>query len=246
MSSVFADHLLKSWITGEPLGLIKKVIQRYRILSPGENFVVGVSGGVDSFTMLLLLDAYNRKFQLNWEIIPSFVDGGFPGTNLKKIVQTFSRYGFKIKVLKENIYPKLKKNKKNICFLCTRGRRKALVEEAVRNYSFKVAFAHHKEDVVEALFLNLIYNREFATMVPDQTILQGRIHIIRPLYFYDKVLIKKIADFLKFHPVSYTCPFRRFSRRMSIRRFLDREASGRTQIDNIFYGMKNIRWTYLP
>lgn len=243
---MFIERALKSWISGEPLGMIKKVIERYNILEMGETYVVGFSGGIDSFVMLMTIEAYNRKFKMDWEIIPCFVDGGFPGTDTERLKGRLAEYGFKLKVLRASIYKRLKKNEKNICFLCSRGRRKKLVEEAARNFSSKVAFAHHKEDAVEALFLNLIYNRELATMVPNQGILQGRIQIIRPIYYYDKRLIKKIGSFFKFRPIAYHCPFRRFSKRIRIRKFLDQEAGDLRKIENIFYGMTNIRWPYLP
>lgn len=240
------DHALKSWISGEPLGMIKKIIERYDILEPGDTFIVGISGGIDSLVMLMVLGAYNRKFKMGWEMIPCFVDGGFPKTDAEGLKRRLAEYGFHLKVLKAQIYQRLKRNEKSICFLCTRGRRKLLVEEAVRNFSSKVALAHHKEDAVEALFLNLIYNRELATMVPNQGILQGRIQIIRPIYYYDKFLIKKIASFFKFRSVAYSCPFRRFSKRTRIREFLEKEVRDQQKIENVFYGMTNIRWPYLP
>ncbi|RKX68724.1 hypothetical protein DRP53_10120 [candidate division WOR-3 bacterium] len=240
------DHLLKSWVSGFPLGLIEKVIKRYGILEPKETFVAGVSGGIDSFVMLLLLEGYNQKFGMGWEIIPCFVNLGFPKARPERLLTAFRHYGFRLKILSEGIYPILKRTRKNLCFLCTRARRKALVSEVMRRGGFKVALAHHKEDVVEALLLNLIYNREFATMVPNQGILQGRIRIIRPLYLFDRELIERIATFLHYSDLSHPCPFQRESKRSKIRSLLNLLADNRNKLDNIFFGMKNIRWTYLP
>ncbi|HIE05637.1 MAG TPA: hypothetical protein EYP58_02440 [bacterium (Candidatus Stahlbacteria)] len=240
------ERALKSWLSGEPLGMIKKVIEGYSILEIGETFVVGVSGGIDSFAMLMAVETFNQKFDMGWEIIPCFVDGGFPGTDAERLRDRLAEFGFELKVRKAPIFKKLKKNKKNICFLCTRARRRELVEEAMANFSSKVAFAHHKEDVVEALFLNLIYNRELATMIPNQGILQGRIQIIRPIYNYDKRLIKRIASFFKYKPIAYSCPFRRLSKRTAVRKFLTKEVKELRNIENIFYGMTNFRWPYLP
>jgi tRNA 2-thiocytidine biosynthesis protein TtcA len=85
-------------------------------------------------------------------------------------------------------------NKKNPCFLCSRLRRKRIFEIADAEGCNKIAFAHHRDDIIETLLINMFYGREISTMMPNQRIFGGKLHIIRPLGLFAGGTGKKIQQ----------------------------------------------------
>ncbi|MCX7995064.1 MAG: hypothetical protein N3A65_04765 [candidate division WOR-3 bacterium] len=225
---------------------ISRVIHRYKILEKNSGVVVGVSGGTDSLVLLFLLDEYNKKFKLNWEIKPCHIRPDFPGWNTDFIEEYCRKLGFDCKIIKIEIDGRLVSSDKK-CFLCARERRRRLLEYADSLNIFKVALAHHLEDVVETFLLNIIYNGEISTFTPAQPVIQGRFLFIRPLYFLEKKHIVNIARALNLPENINKCPYYQLSKREKIRNFLKEiSAEYREVYNSIFSGIFNIKKTYLP
>jgi len=85
-------------------------------------------------------------------------------------------------------------------------RRKRIFEIANENGCNRIAFAHHKDDIIETLLINIFYGREISTMMPDQSVFGGKFHIIRPLAYIREPLIQKVCKGENI-PVIETVPY---------------------------------------
>ena len=138
-------------------------------------------------------------------------------------------------------------NRKNPCFLCSRLRRKRIFEIAAEKGCNKIAFAHHRDDIIETLLINLFYGREISTMVPNQTIFGGELHIIRPLAYIREDLVKKYAQERGFPSIENGCPTSRMSRRRYVKDLLGELEKENPRIrENIWKAMAHVKPDYLP
>ena len=151
------------------------------MLEEGDRVLVGVSGGADSMALLDLIRT-PMVFLPPFSVMAVHIDHGFD--------KSYKGYDMLEKYLKDNacnyvmdktdIGPLAHSdyNRKNPCFLCSRLRRKRIFEIADEYGCNKIAFAHHKDDIIETLLINMFYAREISTMVPNQAIFRGKFHII--------------------------------------------------------------------
>lgn len=232
---------LKKWM--------EKAILDFQMIKEGDRLLIGVSGGADSFALLDLLDS-PMIFIPRFSFIAVNIDMGFD--------PSYSAYNTLEKYLRENNYRYVLEktdigllthsdyNRKNPCFLCSRLRRKRIFEIAASAGCNKIAFAHHRDDIIETLMINMFYGREISTMMPNQKIFGGKLHIIRPLAYLREELIKKYQQERFFPVVENNCPTSRKSRRMYVKNLLNELAKENKDIrDNIFKAMSHVKPDYL-
>lgn len=112
---------------------------------------------------------------------------------------------------------------------------------------FQIALAHHKEDVAETALLNMMYNGGISTIVPKQSVIQGRFFFIRPLYYFSKELIQDIARVYKLPRNKNICPYFEESKREEVRKFLTKiQKENHDVYKNIFRSIFNIKNSYMP
>lgn len=228
------------------LQLIGQATERYAFLECSGRVLVGVSGGVDSLVLLLLLTEYNRRFNKQWEIRACHVDHQFPNSNTTSLKDFFVTCSIPYTIVKTKARTMIEKAEKK-CYRCARERRKKLLEVAEKNDIFQIALAHHKQDVCETLLLNMIYNGKISTLVPKQSVIHGRFFFVRPLYYVDKKQIKTIAELYGLSPMSTPCPYYQDSKRESIRQFLEKIKKDNPDVyTNIFRSVYHIKHAYMP
>jgi tRNA 2-thiocytidine biosynthesis protein TtcA len=192
---------LKKWM--------EKAILDFQMIEEGDRLLVGVSGGADSFALLDLLDSpmiSTPKFSLLAVNIDMGFDISYSGYNaLEKYLQG-NNYRYIMEKTDIGLLAHSDYNRKNPCFLCSRLRRKRIFEIAAAEGCNKIAFAHHRDDIIETLLINMFYGREISTMVPNQKIFGGKLHIIRPLAYLREELIKKYQRERVFPTVENDCP----------------------------------------
>ena len=226
--------------------LIGKAIVQYKMINDGDRILVAVSGGKDSLTLLWFLRERLKWIPIDYEIIAIHVDMGFSIRSGDKMEAFFKSNNFNYKIIKTDIWPKIQ-NKQNPCFLCSRMRRKIIFEVAKELDCPKIAFAHHKDDVIETLFLNILYSASISTMLPVQEFFGGRFKIIRPLYMVDESLTRNFVQFIKWAPIETGCPAADSSKRKEIKRLLqDLYKSNKKIKGNIFHALHNIKLEYMP
>ncbi|MEA2014288.1 MAG: ATP-binding protein [Thermodesulfobacteriota bacterium] len=233
---------LKKWL--------EKAALDYSMLQEGDRVLVGVSGGLDSLVLLNLLNTpmlFLPRFSLLAVNIDLGFDKGYSG--YAQLEHYLKNSGHKYIMEKTDIGSLAHSdcNKKNPCFLCSRMRRKRIFEIANENGCNKIAFAHHKDDIIETLLINMFYGREISTMMPDQSIFGGKFHLIRPLAYVSEPLIKKYAREKDMPVIENGCPTSKTSRRMYIKRLLDdMEKDNKDVRENIFKSMNHVKIDYLP
>jgi tRNA 2-thiocytidine biosynthesis protein TtcA len=232
---------LKKWL--------EKAVLDFGMIKEGDRVLIGVSGGADSLALLDLLDS-PMVFTPEFTFIAVNIDMGFdPG---------YRAYNELEKYFQENNYPYVMEktdigilahssfNKKNPCFLCSHMRRKRIFEIAAEKGCNKIAFAHHRDDIIETLLINMFYGREISTMMPNQKIFGGKLHIIRPLAYLREELVKKYSREQQFPAVKNDCPTSLTSRRIYIKRLLNElERENKDIRHNIFKAMSHVKPDYL-
>ena len=132
------------------------------------------------------------------------------------------------------------------CFLCARQRRHQLFDLAGEYGCNKIAFGHHKDDLIETLFLNMFYSGNLSTMMPRQDLFGGRLALIRPLAYVEKHEVQEIAVTLGLVPVANLCPLAGNTRRDHVRKVLHALYQQDSGIKaSIFASMANVRKGYL-
>jgi len=138
-------------------------------------------------------------------------------------------------------------NKKNPCFLCSRLRRKRIFEIADAEGCNKIAFAHHRDDIIETLLINMFYGREISTMLPNQKIFGGTLHIIRPLAYLKEELVKKYSKERRFPVLKNDCRRAGHQREFMFKNLLNELERDNKEIrDNIYKAMSHVKPDYLP
>ena len=168
--------------------------------------MVGVSGGIDSLVLLFLLQEYNAKYRQQWDIKACHIDAGYPGWNSTILERRLAAHNIETIIVKANFYKRIQKVQDK-CFFCSRERRKKLMDIAEGLDVFNIALAHHQEDAVETLLLNMLYTGRMGTLLPRQPIVRGRFTFVRPLYYLDKKTIRVIAKAFALESLGRSCPF---------------------------------------
>jgi tRNA 2-thiocytidine biosynthesis protein TtcA len=228
---------------------MEKAIMDYDMIAPGDRLLVGVSGGADSLALLELLNS-PMIFVPSFTLQVVHIDPGFDSTyEGYRILENYLRAGGHDYVMEKTDIGPLSHsdyNKKNPCFLCSRLRRKRIFEIAAGRGCNKITFAHHRDDIVETLLLNMFYAREISTMVPNQSIFAGELHIIRPLAYLREALVKKYAQERRFPSIENRCPTSKTSRRLYIKNLLNElEKENKDIRHNIFKSMHHVKQEYL-
>jgi tRNA 2-thiocytidine biosynthesis protein TtcA len=232
---------LKKWL--------EKAVMDYGMIEKGDRLLIGISGGADSFALLDLLDS-RMIFVPEFSFIAVNIDMGFdPTYHAYNELEKFFRgndYSYVQEKTNIGILAHSDFNKKNPCFLCSRLRRKRIFEIAAEKECNKIAFAHHRDDIIETLLINMFYGREISTMMPNQRIFGGKLHIIRPLAYVQEELVKKYSRERQFPTVKNECPTSENSRRFYIKKLLNElERENKDIRHNIFKAMSHVKLDYL-
>jgi tRNA 2-thiocytidine biosynthesis protein TtcA len=227
---------------------IGKAIGDYNLIEEGDRILIAVSGGKDSLTLLSLLKKIQTWSPVNFELFAAHVKSDLHCSGCaheSTLTELFQKMDIKsvfkeIKVLDEK--------GKTTCFWCSWNRRKALFMAADELDCNKVALGHHKDDIVETMFLNLIYNGEISAMNPRQEIFEGKITIIRPLCYVEENMTRKFAQESGFPGQLCQCPFGMDSKRKHVKEFIRETEKKTPKIDvktNIFRSISRIKEDYI-
>ena len=246
---------MKSDLETRLLCSLQSAIHDYNLISPGDRLLLAFSGGKDSFGLFHLLHkAFVKEPSIHPPVIiyPVFIDLGFTSASWKDSISNAQGYlsdlGSRLIIEKTDIFREAHRseNKKSPCFLCARMRRKRLYEAAERLDCSKIALAHHKDDIIETLLLNICFSREISTMVPRQDVFQGRFQMIRPLALIDERHLQQYAWKKGFPVIENPCPEKDRSKRRFIKNLLIALEREEPKVKhNIFLSLKNVKKEFL-
>ena len=235
---------------------IRKAVIRYNLIEfstdgdATDRLLFAFSGGRDSLVLLSLINSPRFPWHNKVLIQPIIVLGNFPGEEEKaeESKKYLIEHGYELVILRREIYSYAFGDNApfNPCFICSRMRRKYLIEYAFKHNFNKIVLAHNKEDVIETFFLNLLYGGELSTMLPSLGILDGKLSLIRPLILASKAYINEYALQIGLPDLSFQCPYSDSSKRRIIGDFLrefERKLPGVRK--NIFNALTNPKFDYL-
>jgi tRNA 2-thiocytidine biosynthesis protein TtcA len=183
------------------LSYMGRAIRDWSLIENGDRIMVGVSGGKDSYSLMYLLDVLRRRAPVHFELIGVNLDQGHPGFEGHLIENWFKERGFQYRMLKEDTYSivtdKIPEGK-TYCPLCSRLRRGILYDAAVDLGCTKIALGHHRDDVIETLFLNLFFAGQLKAMPARLTSDDGRNTVIRPLAYAPEEELAEFAELMQF------------------------------------------------
>lgn len=234
-----------------------KACADYGLLADGDHVLIGLSGGKDSLALVELLGrrakiykprfrvtalhvrVKERDYRTDLSYLESFcADAGVPllvrDTEIGENSQIINQ---KSKISEAS----------NPCFLCSWYRRKTLFNVAQELGCNKIAFGHHKDDVVQTLLMNLVFAGSFATMPPLLQLEKMPIQIIRPLCLIEEADLVTYAAMRGYEKQQKLCPFEHVSARTQAKQLLEHmKALNPEALGTIYAAMSNVKFEYLP
>lgn len=180
---------------------VGKAIMDYQLIEDNDKVMVCLSGGKDSYAMLDILLKLQQKAPISFEIVAVNLDQKQPGFPEHVLPHYLESKGVSYKILTQDTYSVVKRvipEGKTTCGLCSRMRRGVLYRYAKENGFTKIALGHHRDDIVETLFMNMFFGATLKAMPPKLKSDDGDNIVIRPLaYCNEQDLIKyaKLQDF---------------------------------------------------
>ena len=163
---------------------MRKTSEDYQLLAPHDRIMVGMSGGKDSYGLLLLLRELKAKLPFPIELIAVHLDQKQPGYDGRPLQTFLQEFGVPYEIVGEDTYSVVMDHVGEggtYCALCSRLRRGILYKVAERLSCNKVALGHHRDDALETFLMNLIYSGKLQAMPAKYTTDDGRFEVIRPL-----------------------------------------------------------------
>lgn len=225
-----------------------KACADYGLIVDGDHVLVGLSGGKDSLALVELL---GRRAQIH---VPRFkvtaVHVRVKQRDYHSDVSYLEEFCARARVpfiVRDTEIGEAKGKKKDPCFLCSWYRRKVLFEVAQELGCNKIALGHHKDDLVETLVLNLVFQGSVATIPPLLQMEKMPIQMIRPLCLIEEKDLIRYAELSDYQKQTKLCPLEKASSRADVKELIKHlEALNPNVRDSIWGAMENIKDGYLP
>ena len=190
------------------LSYIRRAVDDYHMIEEGDRIAVGISGGKDSLTLLYGLHGLMRFYPNTFNIHAVTVDLGFDNLNLDKIKELCENLEIPYTIVKTDIANIIFNERKetNPCSLCAKMRKGALNEAIKSAGCNKVAYAHHKDDVVETMLMSLIFEGRFHTFSPVTYLDRMDLTVIRPLMYMNEADVIGFVNKYQVPVVKSPCP----------------------------------------
>ena len=224
---------------------VGQAIQDYGMIEAGDRVMVCLSGGKDSYTLLDILLSLQRSAPVDFEILAVNLDQKQPGFPVEVLPNYLTALGVPFHIIEQDTYSVVKSRVpagKTTCGLCSRLRRGALYRFAAEHGVTKIALGHHRDDLMETLFLNMFFGGKLHAMPPKLLSDDGRHVVIRPLAYCEEAEIARYARARDFPIIPCNlCGAQENLQRKAIKTMLqdwERQYPGR--LDSIFAAMRNV------
>ena len=205
------------------LSYVRRAADDYHMIQEGDRIAVGISGGKDSLTLLYALHGLQRFYPQHFELHAVTVDLGFQNLDLSRI-ESICRDELQIPytIVKTDIADVIFEQRKeaNPCSLCAKMRKGALNDAIKKEGCNKVAYAHHKDDVVETMLMSLIFEGRFHTFSPVTYLDRTGITVIRPLLYMNEADVIGFVNKNQVPVVKSPCPADGHTKREYVKQLL--------------------------
>ena len=224
---------------------VGKAIADYNMIEDGDTVLVCISGGKDSYAMLSILMALQKRAPVKFRLIAMNLDQKQPGFPADVLPKYLAGLDIEYRIVEQDTYSIVKEKipeGKTTCSLCSRLRRGVIYRTAKALGANKIALGHHRDDIVHTLFLNLLFGGKLKGMPPKLLTDDGAHVVIRPLAYCSEGEIAKYARGMAFPIIPCNlCGSQSNLQRQKIREMMadwDARYPGRTE--SVFTAMQNI------
>ena len=229
---------------------VGRAIVDYSMIEPEDRVMVCLSGGKDSYVLLEMLLSLKRKAPIPFELVAVNLDQKQPGFPAQVLPEYLEALGIEYHIIERDTYSVVKRvvaAGKTMCGACSRFRRGILYAFAEQRGMTKIALGHHRDDIVETLFLNMFFGGRLKAMPPKLMSDDGKNIVIRPLAYCREADISNFAK-LREYPIipCNLCGSQDQLQRVQIKKMLarwEREHPGR--VDNIFRSLQTVAPSHL-
>ena len=212
-----------------------KACADFSLIEDGDHILIGLSGGKDSLALVELLGKRAQIFVPRFKVTAVHVRVRERAylTDISYLQSFCDAFGVPLIVRDTEIgeisdvrnqkseIRNQKSDKKDPCFLCSWYRRKALFEVARELGCNKIAFGHHKDDIVETLLMNLIFQGNFSTIYPKLQMDKMPLQLIRPLCLIEEKYLRRYAELRGYERQKLACPFEKASSRAEVKALVE-------------------------
>ena len=204
------------------LSYVRKAVDDYGMIEEGDKIAIGISGGKDSLTLLYALHGLKRFYPGRFDIHAVTVDLGFQNLNLDKIKELCRELEVEYTIVDTDIAKIIFEDRKeeNPCSLCAKMRKGALNQAIKAAGCNKVAYAHHKDDVVETMLMSLIFEGRFHTFAPVTYLDKMELTVIRPLMYMKEADVIGFVNKYQVPVVKSPCPADGYTKREYVKNLL--------------------------
>lgn len=226
-------------------GDVGKAIADYNMIEHGDTLLVCISGGKDSYAMLSMLMAMQKRAPVDFRLIAMNLDQKQPGFPADVLPNYLAGLGIEYRIVEQDTYSIVKEKipeGKTTCSLCSRLRRGVIYRTAMELGANKIALGHHRDDIVHTLFLNLLFGGKLKAMPPKLVTDDGAHVVIRPMAYCGESDIAKFARGMEFPIIPCNlCGSQKNLQRQKVREMMaewDQRYPGRTE--SVFTALQNI------
>ncbi len=246
------EHLSSNFnrLRGKLEQLVGKAIGDFNMIEEGDVVMVCMSGGKDSYTLLEVLRALQKRAPIDFRLIAMNLDQKQPGFPEHVLPEYFESIGVEYRIETQDTYSIVKEKipeGKTTCSLCSRLRRGIIYRVANELGANKIALGHHRDDMIETLFLNMFFGGKLKAMPPKLVTDKGDHIVIRPLAYCAEKDIARFARTMEFPIIPCNlCGAQENLQRQNIKEMLtnwEREYPGRSQ--TIFSAMQSAKPSHL-
>ena len=201
------------------MGLVRRCVEDYNMISAGDKVAVGVSGGKDSLVLLQLLAGLRQYSDFELEAIT--VDMGL-GMDYTAVQEFCDKLGMPYTIVKTQIGPIIfeHRKEKNPCSMCAKMRRGALNQAILERGIRKIALGHHYDDAVETFMMSLIYEGRISCFQPVTDLDRMGVTQIRPMLYIHEKTVDNFATRMELPVVHNRCPVDKHTKREEIKQLV--------------------------
>lgn len=230
--------------------LVGTAIADFNMIEAGDRVMVCLSGGKDSYAMLDILLSLQAHAPLDFELIAVNLDQKQPGFPEHVLPEYLTHMGLPFRIVEQDTYSVVKRviaEGKTTCSLCSRLRRGVLYRVASELGATKIALGHHRDDILETLFLNLFYAGKLKAMPPKLISDDGQHIVIRPLAYCKEKDLAAYAEVANFPIIPCNlCGAQKNLQRQVVKEMMqqwDRNFPGR--LETMFRSIQNVQLSHL-